>query len=171
MNLQQLAAEHRAAVDKGETSLDFWAWIAATTGAKGASALEIEAALAGVTLAREPEPEDDNAVDPTFDPLAASHPRYGEYLSATAAAGRDTSFHADFWVWLHECRQKGPASSVESAEDDPHGWRDVWAALTAEEREATRQSNKRGADFKPAQAGAASIDEIMKTVNAEAKRA
>ena len=167
MNLTQLANEHREAIATGKTSLDFWSWVAATKGATGKSALEIEAALAGVALDRELEPEDDDAVNPAFDPLAASHPRYGEYLAAVAA-GRDTSFHADFWCWLHEHRSKSQtSSSAESADADPHGWRDIWDQVNREEREATRQSNKRGDDFKPAQAGAASIDEVLKAVNAE----
>ena len=166
MNLQQLAAEHRAALDAGKTTLDFWGWLKATKGASGASLIDVEAAAAGVALDREPEPEDD-AVDPNFDPLAASHPRYGEYLSAVAA-GRDTSLHSDFWVWLHERSQKGPDSSVESAEDDPHGWRDIWNQVNREEKLAQRGKNG-GDNYTPNQRGAAPVDDIMKAVNAEAK--
>lgn len=183
MNLQQLANEHREAIATGETSLDFWSWIAATTGAKGKSALEIEAALAGVNLDSEPEPGHVEAIADDGNDLlvrsALNHWLWPEYEAACRKAGLDAS--ADpvaFWDWVSSpASAKGDGGSLSShAADFRPNQRgamsvdEIVQAVAAEERMAQRVKSG-GDSYAPNQRGALSADEIMRAVNAEAKRA
>ena len=174
MDLHKLAAEHRAAVENKTTTLGFWEWLSAAKGAKGNSALEIEASLRGVTLDRAPEPaEEENFLDRA----ARKHPLWSKYQDACRAQKVEATPDG-FWEFDFRTIE-GDSHAVGSTAGD-FGWADVWARINAEARprrpskntgDVPRVQTTAPLDAKPAQdkwpAATLTPAEVMAAVNAE----